>query len=247
VFQKYKAPLTLLFEDYASDYALAALTAGTGGEQRRSTSTTAREAAREKKAKEIANTLLSQSEWLSFLASFGMLLEGQGFRHTDITIAVSKEMAIAFDGVTKDHALLIFTWSQTFVTDEIKRRDKLMHLSYVDFLEAIARISQHKTLPSRDLLKLTGCKTPRAFFEKAKTGLLDPAVTLKEPYYIAKPHHSSRADEPLSASLEIFIMYMLERFNFTWDDDNRIRPPEHLAERAAAMAKARQRKRTSVE
>ena len=225
------------------DYTIAAQGGAQGG---RATSMTAREAAREKQAKERANTLLSQFEWTTFLASFGMLLEGQGFRYTDMTISVSKDLAIPFDGVTRDHALLIFTWSQTFVTDEIKRRDKLTHLSYVDFLEAIARVSQHKTLPSRELLKMTSCKTPREFFERAKTGMLDPSVTLKEPFYIAKPSHSSRAEEPLAASLEIFIIHMLERLHFTWDDANRIHPPVHLAERAAAMAKARQRKRNSL-
>ena len=65
-------------------------------------------------------------------------------------------------------AALCFVWAQTFVTDEIKRRDKLVHLTFVDFLEAIARLCTFKALPTPELIEAIGAHSCAAYFEKAK-------------------------------------------------------------------------------
>merc|ERR1712087_553700 len=45
-------------------------------------------------------------------------------------------------------AAFCFVWSQMFVTDEIKRREKMMNLTFEGFIEALARITCFKALPT---------------------------------------------------------------------------------------------------
>jgi len=58
---------------------------------------------------------------------------------------------------TKREAFLCFAWSQMFVTDEIRRREKMLHCKFPDFLEAIARITCFKAFPSDEEIDNLGC------------------------------------------------------------------------------------------
>ena len=53
---------------------------------------------------------------------------------------------------TRHDAILCFTWALPHVTDEIQNLSMLVYLSYVDFLEAIARICTFKRIPSKALI-----------------------------------------------------------------------------------------------
>ena len=70
---------------------------------------------------------LSLADWLALLHE-GELLDAHGFG--------------------RQEAALCFLWSQTFVADEVKRRDKSLHLSFEGFMEAVARVTCFKAIPT---------------------------------------------------------------------------------------------------
>ena len=49
---------------------------------------------------------------------------------------------------TKREARLCFTWSKMLVADEVKRETAWTHMTYLDFLEALCRMSELKDLPT---------------------------------------------------------------------------------------------------
>ena len=55
-------------------------------------------------------------------------------------------------GVSKREAKLIYAWSQMQVSDEIKKRNKLISMTFVDFIEAIGRISEIISPPTKERL-----------------------------------------------------------------------------------------------
>jgi len=113
---------------------------------------------------------------------------------------------------TKRHASLCFLWAQSFCTDDLKRRTVLTHLSYVDFLEALARITTFKPLPTAALLESTGAKSCAHFFMQAKAGMHGPKQQLHKPVLWQEEEVASRSlAEPLRMLLELFI----ERLDLT--------------------------------
>ena len=72
---------------------------------------------------------------------------------------------------TRREAALCFIWSQPFVTDEVKRRMQMTNLSFVDFLEAVARLCTFKPMPTDELLKECRALTVPHFFQQASVGL----------------------------------------------------------------------------
>ena len=54
--------------------------------------------------------------------------------------------------------------------DEIKDRHKLLHLSFVDFLEALVRIAVKKRMPTDEMIARAGTKTVGEFFAKLGAG-----------------------------------------------------------------------------
>lgn len=72
------------------------------------------------------------------------------------------------DGFTTHLSLLCFKWSQMHVTDEIKRAENSVNLTYIDFLEALARIccftrivSHNEDVPFKQALKWKQEETSR--------------------------------------------------------------------------------------
>jgi len=201
-----------------------------------------------RKKGEFNNATLSHPEWLAFLKTFDFLLEGQGVRvgYIETEVAVSKDMAVpvAGDGVTKDMATLIFCWSQSFVTDEMKRRDKMLCLSYVDFIEALARLASFKMLPTSEQLRLTNSASCAHFFEQAASGMLDPGVRdVKEQLYLRRPEEGDQ----LADYLNTFISWMLEKIGFAEDGEGNFTPPEHIAERAALIEKKKKKNKSVLD
>lgn len=60
-------------------------------------------------------------------------------------------------------AAYCFMWSQMFVADEQKRRAKLLSLGFLDFLEALARVTSFKALPTATQLIDTRSETVSDF------------------------------------------------------------------------------------
>lgn len=56
-------------------------------------------------------------------------------------------------GVSKREAKLVYAWSQMQVSDEIKKRNKMISLTFVDFLEAIARLAELISPPTKERLE----------------------------------------------------------------------------------------------
>ena len=71
-----------------------------------------------------------------------------------------------------------------YVSDEVKRRDRMTHLSYTDFLEALVRLSALKPLPSPAILKQYEAKSCAHFFEQASA-----------PPHLEPAHPRARASE----------------------------------------------------
>ena len=76
--------------------------------------------------------------------------------------------------LTKKEGALAFLWAQMFVADELKRREKMIHLPFEGFLEALARITLFKPLPTTKQLADAKCKNARDFFAlQAEDRILD--------------------------------------------------------------------------
>jgi len=67
---------------------------------------------------------------------------------------------------TKRESHLCFFWSISFVADEVDRRQKMINMTFVDFLEGLGRIAVFKPLPNsaayRELEKVTAGREERA-------------------------------------------------------------------------------------
>lgn len=166
-----------------------------------------------RQARKRLSQLLSRVEWLQLLNCAGLLLpaQEQGVQIADgADIRVSDQMVLPLDGVTRDHASLIFAWSQTFVIDEIGKREKLLNMHYTDFLEAVVRLAALKVLPTAALMRQTASRSPCHFFERAKVGVLNPGSTRKEYYHIRRPAVNVSPAE-YGEHVDLFCSFLLER------------------------------------
>lgn len=204
VLERWNAQLQKLFIEFASDPNEGK---DPSAKQRRNSST--KLSASERRAQKRLSQLLSLAEWTNFVAAAGMLLDGQGIqRANDATpMQVTRLMEIALDGVTRDHAAMIFSSSNGFVVDELAGRERLLHHTYADFLEALVRLCQAKVLPTASLLKQAHSRSVKHFFERVKGGILDPGSTRKDHYYIRR----LSPDEPLADHLDVFISYIVDK------------------------------------
>jgi len=111
------------------------------------------------------------------------------------------------DHFRKEQAVLAFKWAQMHCTDEVRRAEQLLHLTYVDFLEALARICCFKRLPTPEDLKANQSRSVGHFYQQAEAdaSLLDG---LDEPLDWQEEEGSS---EPLRLPLETLQSLVLER------------------------------------
>ena len=109
------------------------------------------------------------------------------------------------DDFTKRHATLVFVWAQSFCTDDLKRRVGCVHLTYVDFLEAIARVCTIKPLPTAAILAETSCRSVAHFFSQP---LL--LAKLRRPIRWQEEEVSQNA---LAEPLRMVISLMIERLD----------------------------------
>ena len=111
---------------------------------------------------------------------------------------------------TRREAGLIFAWSQMFVADEVKRREKLLNLTFEGFLEAIARVSLFKAIPTASQLVEKKLQSAADFFDE-----LDLNGGYNE--WIAKNAPSWKKEETegrqLEEVLEKIIQFMIVRLD----------------------------------
>jgi len=116
------------------------------------------------------------------------------------------------DDFSVEKSILCFKWAQMHVTDEVKRSEKMLQLTYVDFLEALARVCCFKPLPDPNLLKAHNARSVGHFFQQAKDGMHAGVALLRRPLHWQAEESSS---EPLRSSLDALFSFVLEKLTQT--------------------------------
>ncbi|KAK3273578.1 hypothetical protein CYMTET_18185 [Cymbomonas tetramitiformis] len=84
--------------------------------------------------------------WISFLRETGLM-----------------EQEVA--GLTRREACLCFLWSRPAVSDELQDKERVQRISFVDFLEALARVTDTISPPSTEELREWGAKGDEPLYE----------------------------------------------------------------------------------
>ena len=165
---------------------------------------------------------MSFEEWRGFLTDAGLL-----------QLDKAEEGASEWSGrLSILDARLCFVWSQTFVSDELKRRHKLSTCTFVDFCEALGRICTRFPLPSPEVLAKYGSRSAKTFFDEIKAGKHDGNVMLPQRASTSFDPHESQArhqsgalttemvpeheevkDASVAPALEMLIGLILERLD----------------------------------
>ena len=124
-------------------------------------------------------------------------------------LAMLRDCGITDEHFTKKLATLCFVWSMPMTTDEIKRRQWLMNLRFVDFMEALTRIVTMKAMPSEAMLKEYHAHSAAQFFQQADAGTHAGREALKPlDWQTAEANH-----EHLSSALESLLHMIFERLD----------------------------------
>jgi len=104
---------------------------------------------------EIAEVYEEHEDFLKALYQFYANYSGQKMMQMEGFILFCEQCALLGPktGVSKREAKLIYAWSQMQVSDEIKKRQKLISLSFVDFLEALGRMAELISPPTEERLE----------------------------------------------------------------------------------------------
>ena len=216
IFRKNYPALRALFSHYAEESRARATS--------EATTPAARARARDPPAEDEGKEAFSLGDWLKLLHE-GELLDAHGFGQKE--------------------AALCFLWSQMFVADEVKRRGKSMHLSFEGFMEAIARITCFKALPTtKQLLDRQAldkkCRTVADFLSPAQgEGKLAEFASQNAPDWRKEEKEGRHLEEVLEKLMGLLIA----RFNVKdgvlartliadhagWSDSN---APAHFKARA---------------
>jgi len=142
----------------------------------------------------MAPLVMHHESWLGFLDDCGFL------KSSDAHSNVGHEMDL-------DDAVLCFVWSQDFVSDEIRRSQSLQTLSFVGFLEAIARLTLFIQLPTRADLESHNLSTLEELYEGIEKGEF-PLEELRgqvghEPNWQTEESSSASLAEPLDMLIRL--------------------------------------------
>jgi hypothetical protein len=95
-------------------------------------------------------------------------------------------------------------------TDELKRREQLVHLTFVDFFEAIARITNFYPLPTQELLTEHNSRSCAHFFRQGLAGMHKGRALLRKK---TKWADEEQWDASLAEPLEMIITLILARLD----------------------------------
>jgi len=140
------------------------------------------------------------------------------------------------DKVTEREIRLCYTWSQTYVYDEIKKRSKLTNATIIDFYESICRVCTFKAMPTQSDLDKLGLATAKEYFDADQEGLIEEDDRLPELDY--RVEEVRPPNEPLYPALETLLSVMFARFD--QDGDGKI-GKDDLKQLANGVEGARQK------
>ncbi len=182
----------------------------------------------ERALKEATGGGMSLTEWIALLTDAGLLRDDGRDDHFSAA-----------------DARLCLVWSQTFVSDELKRRSKLASATYVDFVEALGRLCTFKPLPSRALLAQYGASSAHEFYAAMEAGEHLGSVLVKTGHLapVSWEEQESCA-EPLDEPLGVLIELLLDRLDT--DADGTVTRREMEAKRMAMAGKKRRVSRHGV-
>ena len=112
---------------------------------------------------------------------------------------------------------LCFVWSQTFVSDELKRRHKLTRLTYIDFCEALGRVCTRHPLPTTEILAKYGSRTAKQFFDEIAAGKHEGGVLIEKRGTEMSFDREETSDQPLAPWLEMLLSLILDRLDSNHD------------------------------
>jgi hypothetical protein len=121
-------------------------------------------------------------------------------------------------GLSPLQARLCMAWSQSFVSDELKRRQQLTEATFVDFLEALGRMCCFITMPTPELLAMYDAKSAKDFYEHVEAGDHDGSVLTKSfGGTLGSWQEQEMSDEPLAVELGMLIELILDRLDESGD------------------------------
>jgi hypothetical protein len=146
-------------------------------------------------------------------------------------------------------AVLAFVWSQPFITDEIKRREKMQHLTFTDFVEALARVTAFLPLPSPEVLKANGARSCAHFFLQEEQGKHEGRKLCRKPFDWREDRvpEAANAAHALRQPLEMLISLLFERLSATGDKLTRADLKSRLAAKIEAKREAAEEERRAKE
>ena len=111
---------------------------------------------------EIAEIYEDHEPFLRAVYTFYSSLHGHKLMQMEgwISLCEACELIGPKTGVSKREAKLIYAWSQMQVADEIKKRTKMISMTFVDFLEAVARLSELISPPTTERLEAGDRSSP---------------------------------------------------------------------------------------
>jgi len=112
----------------------------------------------------------------------------------------------------------VFARSQSFVSDELKRRYALTHATFVDFLEALGRLCTFVHMPTQAVLEEYGAKSAKDFYDQVSAGAHLGTVLAKRRSTAASTGGEEWLDEEqctdsLVAPIGMLISLMLDRLD----------------------------------
>ena len=149
---------------------------------------------------------------------------------------------------TRREAVLCFVWSQPHITDEVRRRERMQHLTFVDFVEALARILTFKAMPTHELLKAHSARSCAHFFLQEEQGLHEGRKLCRR----AADWREDRVDATTSQTalrqpMEMIISLLFERLSSLGEHVTRQELKGRLVARAEAKREAAEAKRLAEE
>lgn len=137
-------------------------------------------------------------------------------------------------------AKLAYVYAHAFVSDEIYRRERLTHIVYVEFLEAIARVAWMRNMPTPAHLQQLKMASYAEYLER--TAEADGGLVIEGKYTSELPQrgHAWMADEsdvPLGPQLQLLLSYMVHTFDANQDGKISKKELQASAEKRKQQAK----------
>jgi len=127
------------------------------------------------------------------------------------------------DDFTKREARLSFTWAKMRNSDEVKNRDRITSMNFMDYLEGLGRVSEMKTIPTEARMAEIALETGKPcsnILEYMELPVEDrPSEDVSDDADYLAVDHLTR---PMADRLEKFLVLLLSVFDQEGDGDIKI-------------------------